>query len=161
MVNLKAMRGHAILVLVLILLIGPYIPLPAASGEVRVEVRAHQFEFIPGRIKAVVGEPLTLIFRSEDVPHGVFIDGQDIDVVLEPGKEVVVAFVPTMAGKFKIRCSVTCGPLHPFMVADLVVESQGINPLFIGSLASLVAVGIGATVYAAKRYPLGSRGGEE
>lgn len=150
-----------ILFLILLLLIGPFFPLPTAAGETSLEVLARQFEFVPGRIKAVVGVPLTLVFRSEDVTHGVFIDGQDVDVVLEPGKEVVVTFVPSMAGKFKIRCSMTCGPLHPFMVAELVVESQGVNPLFIGSLASLIVVGIAATVYAVRRYPVGSRGGEE
>ncbi|MFQ5837879.1 MAG: cupredoxin domain-containing protein [Thermoplasmata archaeon] len=161
MKGLIKVKGRPVLFLLLFLLVGSYVSMPAAVGETRVEVVARQFEFLPGRISAVVGEPLTLIFRSEDVTHGVYIDGMDVNLVIEPGSDVVVTIVPTMTGKFKIRCSVTCGPLHPFMVGELVVEEQGVNPLFVGSLASLLVVGLAATAYAIRRYPSGSRGGEE
>ncbi len=153
------MKGSTVLFTIVLLAVA-YITVPPAMAEARVEVVAGQFEFTPGRITAVAGRPLTLIFRTADVAHGVYIDGHGVDVVVEPGEEVVVTIVPAMAGKFKIRCSVTCGPLHPFMVGELVVEEQGLNPLFLGSLASLIIVGIGATAYAIRRYPRGSRDGE-
>lgn len=153
--------GGPILLLVLLMLVLSGLSAPAVTAETRVEVLARQFEFVPGRITAQVGQPLTLVFRTEDVVHGAYIDGQGVDIVIEPGKEVVVTIVPTTVGKFKIRCSVTCGPLHPFMVGELVVEDQGINPVFLGSLASVLGVGLAATALVLRRHPHGPGSGEE
>ncbi len=161
MASTRNARVLTLIALIIPLLVASVVPMSARAQEDRVEVVARQFEFDPGRIVAVAGEPLVLAFRTEDVTHGIFIDGQGVDVVVEPGQEVVVNIVPSSGGKFKIRCSVTCGPLHPFMVGELVVEQRGINPLFIGSLASLLAVGILSTAYVLRRHPSGTRGGEE
>lgn len=127
----------------------------AGQGDRVVRVTARQFEFLPGRIVATAGETLTLIFRSDDVTHGVYIDGQGVDEVLTPGAEVTITIVPTTPGKYKIRCSVTCGPLHPFMVGELIVEEGGANLAFLGALASaLGAAGIGVA-YAYRRRDRG------
>jgi heme/copper-type cytochrome/quinol oxidase subunit 2 len=35
-----------------------------------------------------------------------------------------VTFVADRPGRFRLRCSKICGPLHPFMLGDLVVEPE-------------------------------------
>jgi hypothetical protein len=56
-----------------------------------------------------------------------------------------VEFVADKAGTFKIRCSVTCGPFHPFLAGKFVVEqSPNIIPwLIIAGVAAVAVVSIG------------------
>jgi len=59
------------------------------------------------------------------VVHGLYVDGYDVETVAEPGQPGRIVFVADRPGTFRLRCSVTCGDLHPFMVGKLRV---GRNP---------------------------------
>jgi|Deesub1362A_J573_1020465.scaffolds.fasta_scaffold00106_2 polyferredoxin len=71
-----------------------------------------------------------VLFRvvSRDVTHGFYIDDytpspSDQKIFVLPGRVLEVGPIPfDKAGKFKLRCSSNCGPLHPFMVMDIVVK---------------------------------------
>ncbi len=82
----------------------------------------------PSILKVDKGDRVVFRIISEDVTHGFYIDGYspspvDQKIVIQPGKIVEVGPITfDRSGKFKIRCSVTCGPLHPFMVGDIRVN---------------------------------------
>jgi heme/copper-type cytochrome/quinol oxidase subunit 2 len=59
-------------------------------------------------------------------------------VVVDPGQTASLTFVADQPGTFRLRCSVTCGALHPFMIGKLNV---GPNELLArGIVLSVLAV---------------------
>lgn len=99
------------------------IPSPAAANPQfrRFTVDARQFEYTPGRFEVNIGDRVALTLTASDVVHGFYLDGYRIEHRIEPGQTVTIEFVADQAGKFRYRCSVSCGPLHPFMIGELVV----------------------------------------
>lgn len=125
-----------------------------AQGKPRlhtINVVARRYAFEPAVIRVQRGDEVRLRFASKDVVHGFRLEGYDLDVVIEPlRREVVlrrdggtpeavqeVAFVATRAGKFRYRCSKTCGAMHPFMAGELVV-----GPNHLLHVSSAAAVGL-------------------
>ncbi|MDZ4347841.1 MAG: cupredoxin domain-containing protein, partial [Candidatus Binatia bacterium] len=100
-----------------------------------------QFAFSPSRIAVKKGQRVNLRIISKDVTHGIFIDGYGIKKEVVPGRPTVVSFVADRSGKIQIRCSVICGPLHPFMLGEIVVQP---NTPFLAS--SIVLLLLGAAV---------------
>ena len=96
---------------------------------------AEQFAFDPSRIAVKRGQRVNLRIISKDVTHGIFIDGYGIKEEIVPGRPTLVSFVADKPGKIQIRCAVICGPLHPFMLGEIVVQP---NALFWGSSAGLL-----------------------
>ena len=108
-------------------------------------VKASQFAFDPPNISVNKGDTVRLWLESTDVSHGIYVDTYDVNAHAAPGqKDVVVEFVADRAGKFRFRCSETCGPLHPFMIGQIEVVP---NVPYLGALALVVATGIGTLVY--------------
>ncbi len=102
------------------------IPLPIASSAPaqahRFDLNARAFAFEPATVQVQRGDTVTIHLESLDAAHGLFIDGYDVNIQAEPGKSAEITFVADKEGKFKFRCSVTCGALHPFMIGELNVE---------------------------------------
>jgi len=117
--------------------------LPAAAprrpGVVHdISIVARQFGFSPHRIVVDAGDTLRLHLASVDVVHGFFLEGHDVEAEIRPGRadfrlrrpseggefrDVDEVTVPVgRPGKYRYRCSVTCGSLHPFMQGELVVR---------------------------------------
>jgi cytochrome c oxidase subunit 2 len=108
-----------------------------------IEITARNYAYDPERIVVKQGEHVKLIIRTVDVGHGFYLDGYDIDEEILPDEEVIIEFVADKEGKFAIRCSVTCGPFHPYMKAELIVEGEIGNTPFLGSLVlTLVVAGL-------------------
>lgn len=106
-------------------------------------IQASSFDYSPGEIRAEPGDQVTIELVSTDVVHGLYIDGYDLSVKADPGQPQSLTFTADKAGTFRIRCSVTCGPLHPFMIAKFQVGSnatlwRGGVLLILGSLAAFV-----------------------
>ncbi len=121
------------------------LPLPILAAQARtIDVNARQFAFEPAQIQVQRGDTINLHFESLDAAHGLFVDGYPVDLHAEPGKSADITFVADQAGKFKIRCSVSCGPLHPFMTGEMQVEPDA--PLGRALVATLIAA-VGATVF--------------
>ncbi len=122
-------------------------PLPlGASGPSahRLQLEASSFVFDPQVIRVRQGDRVSLELQSVDVTHGIYIDGYGIETIAEPGRTVRVEFVADRAGKFRYRCSVACGAMHPFMIGELIVEP---NSLFPRSVALVLVVALGSIVY--------------
>lgn len=128
-----AMLGAAILAL-------PWPGSPPVPGEREVVVRASQYAYAPGVIRVGRMEQVTLVLEAEDMTHGLYVDGYGAKTEAVPGRPGRLRFVADRVGKFPLRCSTVCGPLHPFMLGELIVEPN--RPLWRAvALALLLAAG--------------------
>jgi len=102
------------------------IPLPgtAQAATRHITLDAAQFAFAPGRVHVNQGDRVVITLTASDVVHGFYLDGYGLEQRVEPGVEQQITFVADKAGKFRYRCAVNCGSLHPFMIGELVVESN-------------------------------------
>lgn len=119
----------------------------SVSGQVDKEftIWARQFDFTPAVITVQQGDHVRVNLKTADVAHGWYIDGYDINIKVSGGDTTSVEFVADKAGTFKIRCSVTCGPFHPFLAGKFVVQqSPNILPwLIIAGVAAVAMVSVG------------------
>lgn len=130
--------------LLLVAVIAP-LPIGSAAPQARtVSVRARQFAYEPGTIHVNRGDTVTINLESMDAVHGLFIDSYDVNINAEPGRSAQATFVASRPGAFRLRCSVSCGALHPFMIGEMVVEP---NLPFARSLLLTVIAAVGAVAY--------------
>lgn len=124
-----------------------FTPLPAQSQPNvvhRLTLNAQQFEYMPGRLEVNQGDTVIITLTASDVTHGFYLDGYGLERRVVPGVSQEIVFSADQAGKFRYRCSVSCGPMHPFMIGELVVNT---NLPFWRAIA-LVATGlIGMLIY--------------
>lgn len=100
------------------------VPLPvwAAPTGRNVTITANQFAFDPPVLRVNQGDRVRLTLHAADVVHGFYLDGYGLKTRIEPGLSQYVEFTADRPGKFRYRCSVSCGSLHPFMIGELVVS---------------------------------------
>lgn len=129
-------------------------PAPAPKHRV-LDVTARSFAFEPAVLRVTEGDRITLRLRSADVVHGFYLDGHDIDATLYPLRREfelrsgatrqvaeTVTFTASRSGKYRYRCSVTCGPMHPFMVGELIVEPNRLWPSAAAAAVALLACAV-------------------
>jgi heme/copper-type cytochrome/quinol oxidase subunit 2 len=127
-------------ILALVVVLAP-VPVLAAPVERTVRVEASGYAFTPGVVRVNPGDLVTIELVAKDVSHGLSVDGYPVDLHAEPGQTARTTFVVGKAGTFKMRCSVACGNLHPFMTGRLVV---GPNLLLVRGIGlALIVVGLG------------------
>lgn len=130
-----------LLILILAALVIAFAPVPVHAQPVErvIRVEASDYAFSPSVIHANPGDTITIELVSKDVVHGLSIDGYPVDIQADPGQPAQVTFVANKTGTFKLRCSVPCGNLHPFMTGKI---SVGPNLLLYraGGLALLAVV---------------------
>ena len=140
-------------------------------------IKARQYAYEPGRIKVNKGDEVHIRLASLDVVHGFFLEGYDIDALIEPGTPVPVeekwpnfkfrrpsqgkeyalveeiVFKADRPGKFRYRCSHTCGTLHPFMQGELIVGPN--YPYFagVGGTAGIVIVMLASLFLRTRKSP--------
>jgi heme/copper-type cytochrome/quinol oxidase subunit 2 len=122
LISLSA-RVRILLIFVAGLLVS-FAPLPVtitAPQERTVRVHASSFQFDPGVVRVNQGDRVTLELVSMDVVHGIYIDGYGLTLNADPGQIQYLTFVAEQSGSFRLRCSVSCGALHPFMIGKLIV----------------------------------------
>jgi heme/copper-type cytochrome/quinol oxidase subunit 2 len=132
----------AVLLLAVFLAAGTYRGKAAGPAEKTFTIYASSYDYHPSVIRVEPGDRVTLRLVSTDVVHGIYIDGYDLNLVADPGKTESLTFVAARAGSFRLRCSVSCGALHPFMIGRLEV---GGSRLFwpaaaLAALGSLLAL---------------------
>jgi len=101
-----------------------FAPLPHStpvSAERFFHVDARNFTYSPAVLFANPGDRVTIELASTDVVHGLYVDGYDLNLSADPGQPATLSFVAGRGGTFRLRCSVTCGALHPFMTGKLQV----------------------------------------
>lgn len=122
------------------------------------EVRARKFFYTPYIIKVHKGDNVKIRLMSEDVHHGFFLDGYEVETQAHPGQDGAVAFVADKPGRFNFRCSVTCGEFHPYMVGYLVVEPNSRLIFFIFLMIILAVASFSlVNLRAKKEIPNGER----
>lgn len=131
----------------------------SGSKQVDLTISARKYAFEPSVIRVNKGDRISINLITKDVTHGFFMEGYDIDAKIKPGdsseystlllrhpskkddfQEVDrIEFTANKTGKFRYRCSVTCGYMHPFMLGEFVVAP---NYTFWGGLGLAVGVAI-------------------
>ncbi|RPJ47679.1 MAG: hypothetical protein EHM21_08035 [Chloroflexi bacterium] len=123
MMNMRKFLSPIPLAFLLAALLVIFVPLPvfAAPTERTIRVEAGGNAYAPAELRANPGDQVTIELVAKDVAHGLTIDGYLVDLRAEPGQTARVTFVAGRAGTFKLRCSVACGNLHPFMTGKFIV----------------------------------------
>ncbi len=119
------MRSHFSLLLFAIAgLVVAFAPLPTppvTHQERTFRIDARQFAYSPSELQVNVGDTVILQLMSNDVVHGLYVDGYDLSIEADPGQTTTLTFVANKSGSFRFRCNVTCGATHPFMIGKLTV----------------------------------------
>jgi heme/copper-type cytochrome/quinol oxidase subunit 2 len=127
----------------------------APPQERRIKMTARQYAFDPPVLRVNQGDTVRLRIQSVDVTHGLYLEGFDLNIkiipdspyleVTHPGRPEVpmerveeVIFVADRTGKFRYRCSHTCGTMHPFMQGELVVAPNRLLGAGIGGSVGLL-----------------------
>ncbi len=121
-----------------------FAPLPVQSSppvEREFRIEASQYAYSPGEISVNPGDTVKIHLVSTDVVHGLYVDEYGVSITADPGQTATLTFVADKPGSFRLRCNVTCGAMHPFMIGKLYV---GPNLWFYRSagLAALVILSI-------------------
>jgi nitrous oxide reductase len=131
-------RGTALFVVAaLAVAVAPAPASSAAPADRHIRIEASSFEYAPAGLHVNPGDRVTLELAAQDVVHGLYLDGYGLNVEAEPGQPGRITFVADRPGAFRFRCSVTCGPLHPFMIGRLDVGPNWL--LLRGVLLALLA----------------------
>ena len=144
--RLFGLLPFAVLALAVLLVPLPLTPTPTTH---RVTLAANQFAFDPPVLHVNRGDRVQLTLQASDVVHGFYLDGYGIETRVVPGIAQQVEFVAARAGKFRYRCSVSCGALHPFMIGELVV---GPNVTFARAVG-LTLVALTGVLFYLWRFP--------
>ena len=112
------------------------------------EIRAKKFSYTPNIIKVNKGDLVKIRLISEDVTHGLFVDGYGQNTKAYPGEEGYLEFIVDKPGRFSFRCSVTCGEFHPYMIGYLYVSP---NNLFSSGILGVFMLGMAAFFINIKR----------
>jgi plastocyanin len=133
------------LILGIAALLVAFAPLNFQPATLNVErffhVEAGDFAYYPAILAVNPGDKVTIELASTDVVHGLYVDGYGVSVTADPGQPATLSFIADRSGTFRLRCSVTCGALHPFMTGKLQVGSNLLYWWGIG-LAFLALMGV-------------------
>jgi heme/copper-type cytochrome/quinol oxidase subunit 2 len=125
---------------------------PASQGAAReFDVRAHQYSYSPYVLRVNQGDQVRLtLVSTRDVAHGLYLDGYDLSLTSWDRQPATAVFVADRPGKYRFRCAEACGPLHPFMIGELIVAPN--TPYQVSkALTLLTAVGTLAYVWRRER----------
>jgi cytochrome c oxidase subunit 2 len=87
----------------------------------RIEITAKRFSYTPNEITLKKGEPVVLVFHSEDVTHGFKLAEMNIKSDIKKGNDTAIAFTPTEVGHFVGKCAHFCGKGHGSMTLQINV----------------------------------------
>lgn len=101
------------------------LPVQTAAPQARTfRIDARQFAYSPSELLVNTGDKVTVQLVSDDVVHGLYVDGYDVSVEADPGQTATLTFIADKPGSFRFRCNVTCGAMHPFMIGKLTVGTN-------------------------------------
>lgn len=92
------------------------------TPDVVVDMIARNWEFEPSEIRVKSGDLVRINVRSEDVAHGLAIEGYGQSVDFGAGGNATLQFVADRSGEFRFYCNVYCGQGHRQMAGRLIVE---------------------------------------
>jgi len=111
-------------------------------------ITAHKYAFDPPVLRVNRGDRIHVRLVAKDNTHGFYLEGYDLEAKARPEndtfwarhpsqggdyKEVEeISFVASRPGKFRYRCSITCGYMHPFMQGELIVRPNYLYSTSVG-----------------------------
>lgn len=117
-------------------------------------ITAHKYAYEPSVIEVNRGDRVEIHLVSDDVTHGFYLEGYDLDAKVRRMDPTIwirrpsegedfheakeISFVASRAGKFRFRCSQTCGYMHPFMNGVLIVRPNYLYSTALGLSFGLV-----------------------
>lgn len=154
----------AIGIVVICAAVGPFMAASTGGGQTReFLIQAKRYAFEPGRIFVNRGDTVKIRLISLDVVHGFFLEGHDINAIIEPGTPIgkklplfrlrhpsqgteyklveEIVFTANRPGKFRYRCSHGCGTMHPFMQGEMIVSP---NYPYLAAMGGVVGIVIAA-----------------
>lgn len=139
-INRSVYRSVAVLVVLCAVAVVFWWPGSINANPVTHEIfiDASDFAFTPGRIEVRQGDQVAITLTASDVVHGFALDGHDIKVRVTPGVSERIVFTADEAGKFRFRCLVSCGSLHPFMIGELIVTPN--SPFWKAAAITLIGM---------------------
>ena len=88
----------------------------------RIDITAKKFSYTPDKITLKKGEPVVLVFHTEDVTHGFKIPDLNVKADdIKKDKDSEVSFTPTQPGHFVGKCAHYCGKGHGSMTLKIDV----------------------------------------
>lgn len=134
-----------------------------------VTFEAEKYAYTPARLRVGLGDTLKIRVVSKDVTHGFYLEGFDLEAYAraqfpyfyvkahdgedeDTGYETVESYtlIADRIGKFRYRCSVTCGPMHPFMQGELIVGPNYPYAVAIGLSVGIMAVSLAGFAWQAR-----------
>ncbi len=119
------------------------------------EITAHKYAYDPPVLRVNRGDRVHLRLFAKDVTHGFYLEGYDLEAKMRPengtfwarrpstGEDFIeveeISFVANRTGKFRYRCSITCGYMHPFMQGELIVQPNYLYATSVGLSLGLAA----------------------
>ena len=94
----------------------------ATSAHPTADIVASNWKFIPAKVEAHVGAPMTLMFTSSEGVHGV--ESAELGIaktMIVPDKLSEVKFTPKKAGTYVLHCTIVCGAGHDAMMLTVNV----------------------------------------
>ena len=141
----------------------------AAPQERTFTITAHKYAYEPNILRVNRGDRIHIRLLASDVTHGFYLEGYDMDAKARPedptfwmrhpstGGEYQtvqeITFVANHPGKFRYRCSQTCGYMHPFMQGELIVRPNYLFSTSVGLSLGLMA----GMLLVFRRWPGGDR----
>ncbi|MEK6728096.1 MAG: cupredoxin domain-containing protein [Candidatus Omnitrophota bacterium] len=122
----------------------------------QISIVSYKYGYEPAVIRVNQGDTITLKLKSKDVTHGFYLEGYDFDAkvrgempsfwIRHPSKSEeydknpieTYTFVANKPGKFRYRCSITCGSFHPFMQGEMIVVPNYLFPVSTGLALGMV-----------------------
>ena len=96
-----------------------------ASTPRTIVIHAKQFAFDPSEVTVTRGQLVRFVLMSDDVPHGLSMEGLPIHAELVKGYPRTFAVTPGTVGDFFGRCTRFCGVAHGEMHLEVhVVEGS-------------------------------------
>jgi len=86
-----------------------------ASEPQKIDIVASRFSYSPAEITLKRGQPVTLVFHSTDVTHGLTIPELGITAEIRKGKDTEITMTPSRSGEFTGKCAYFCGKGHGSM----------------------------------------------
>ncbi len=130
----------------------------SAPQERTITIHARQYAYAPEQIRVNKGDTVHIRLISDDVVHGFYLEGYDLDAEVQPLTSKIllkrpshpdesrqvdeIVFTANREGKFRYRCSHTCGFLHPFMLGEMIVAPNRLLPVSQGMAVGVLIGGV-------------------
>src|SRR5215475_9639146 len=89
---------------------------PAAKSEPqKIDIVASRFSYSPAEITVKRGQPVTLVFHSTDVTHGLKLPELGVTAEIRKGQDTEITVTPSEDGQFTGKCAHFCGKGHGSM----------------------------------------------